>query len=88
MAHTAWGPTEIARFMRWQLSLQKSKLGEPAELPDEVLEFEKENGKKKKKDRGSKRKASSSSEESADDEDEGDEGDESEEIVDYELQAR
>jgi hypothetical protein len=23
MAHTAWGPTEIARFMRWQLSLFK-----------------------------------------------------------------
>eukprot|EP00435_Cladocopium_sp_Y103_P072681 s8_g41.t1 len=23
MAHTAWGPSEIARYMRWQLSLFK-----------------------------------------------------------------
>eukprot|EP00435_Cladocopium_sp_Y103_P013458 s5184_g3.t1 len=103
MAHTAWGPSEIARYMRWQLSLfkegkikrqhvggfsyrlpQKSKLGEPAELPEPVLEFEKEGDKKKKDNK--RKKVSSESEESADDEDEADE--ESDEIVDYDLQAR
>ncbi|CAL1159908.1 unnamed protein product [Cladocopium goreaui] len=103
MAHTAWGPTEIARFMRWQLSLfkegkikrqhvggfsyrlpQKSKLGEPAEMPDTVLEFEKKQAKKKAE---AKRKVSSSDTGESDQENEEDEGEESEEIVDYELQA-